>query len=311
MALENNTKSNIVQIRKYYLGNPDWLKPIREKHSASSADQIGTELEPLLSAISLYDMEYLEKLPGVYTKGMKQMSVEVQNIVNRIENYLQHNFDHQQFLNEVRTVVQNQAKTVMEISVLSAVNGSELKSLVKSIEGKKKTVGDLIDLLKETTKAYAVEKRAELFETEAGKNIKESDKWLISTGMGCALIAILTIFNLWNWFPFNSLPEPQNNYDLVRITMSKLLLFGTVSFATFFCAKNYTASRHNSTVNRHRQLSLQSYKALVELSEQSDVILHYAAQSIYSHQSTGYTPDNVEPPSLKSVVELLPKSSDG
>jgi type II secretory pathway pseudopilin PulG len=105
---------------------------------------------------------------------------------------------------------------------------------------------------------------------------------------------------------------PQNNFDNVQLMVSKVLIFGVLSFVLFLAARSYLAQKHNAIVSRHRQEALQTYQALVDAAGDEanrDIILTHAAACIFGPQPTGYSQDSsANTPSAKSVVELLGSS---
>jgi hypothetical protein len=69
--------------------------------------------------------------------------------------------------------------------------------------------------------------------------------------------------------------------------------------------KNYTAHRHNTVLNKHRQNSLATYKALVDAAGDQanrDIVLTTTAESIFGAQATGFAKGRV-----LSMVNLAPE----
>lgn len=103
--------------------------------------------------------------------------------------------------------------------------------------------------------------------------------------------------------------KPDDVYQTVQLAISKVLIFGVLSFLLYLATKNYLAHKHNAVVNKHRQNALMTYEAIVNAAKgtaNTEVILAHASSCMFSPQQTGYSgatsPDG---PAAKSVVELL------
>ncbi len=122
--------------------------------------------------------------------------------------------------------------------------------------------------------------------------------------------AVITIF-------LHKIPwiRPENAYETVQLAISKVLIFGVLSYMLYLATKNYLAHKHNAVINKHRQNALMTYKALVDAAKDAtnkEVILMHASACIFSPQLTGYTGGaSPEGPAAKSVVELMTKSIAG
>jgi len=91
-------------------------------------------------------------------------------------------------------------------------------------------------------------------------------------------------FKIWPLFlPLDSRAH-NPTYDTIQLAVSKVLVFGVLSFMLYLAARNYLSHKHNAIINRHRQQALQTYQALVDAaagSGQSDIILTHAASGIF------------------------------
>ena len=108
--------------------------------------------------------------------------------------------------------------------------------------------------------------------------------------------------------------EPSDTYQSIQLGVSKILIFAVISFMLYLSARSYLSHKHNAIVNRHRQNSLLTYRALVDAagsSENREVILTHAAACIYGPQPTGYSQDGREAPKVSSVVEVFGKPLTG
>lgn len=85
---------------------------------------------------------------------------------------------------------------------------------------------------------------------------------------------------------------------LLQQTIARILIVTIFYSAVVWCARNYFASRHNYTVNRHRRNAMQTFRAFVEGTKDpvtQDFILRQAAACAFSPQQSGYLKDESLP----------------
>ncbi|MBX3182885.1 MAG: hypothetical protein KIT72_18170 [Polyangiaceae bacterium] len=86
-----------------------------------------------------------------------------------------------------------------------------------------------------------------------------------------------------------------------------MLVFASMAYFLILAARNYMAHRHNAIVNKHRQNSLVTYRALVEAAGDAvnrDIILAKAADSIFGQQTTGFTKHDSDDGKALSMVNV-------
>lgn len=174
----------------------------------------------------------------------------------------------------------------------------------------KKDQGDarkILDDIKKTAEEQGVSQQASFFNKEATSHSDKSGQWLIGT---IAMSVILGGYSFASLF-LHKWIIPANTYETIQLGISKTLMFAVISYMLYLCSRNFLAHKHNAIVNKHRQVALQTYKALADAAqspESRDVVLTHAASCIFSPQSTGYSKAmDSQAPSAKSVVELLAK----
>lgn len=130
------------------------------------------------------------------------------------------------------------------------------------------------------------------FANESTTHNMAANWWLCSTGVVTFILVMflaLTPF-LTEWFDAFKL-DPNNAYKSINIITSKTLIFAALAYALFLSVKNYSAHRHNSVVNKHRQNALLTYQAIVAATDDpkhKDVVLNHAASCIFAPQDSGY-----------------------
>ena len=137
--------------------------------------------------------------------------------------------------------------------------------------------------------------RASVFADQAGNDNSAAKRWM---RFGAGVVVVAFLFVLWgfDWLTSVDLSKVQDELEkqlfFVQALANRVLLVAIFSFVLFFCAKNYTAHRHNEVVNRHRHNAAQIYRALEELVKDSPesraIILTQAAQTIFGPQDSGY-----------------------
>jgi len=181
------------------------------------------------------------------------------------------------------------------------------KVLLDSLKTRESEGDRILAEIQKVAAEQGVSQQAVYFRDEAANHNTQAEVWqkrLFQSAGLLALYAVATLFiHKISWF------TPTNTYETVQLALSKVLIFGVLSFVVFLCARNYSAHKHNSVVNKHRQNGLMTFKALVDAAmtkESKDVILNHAASSIFAPQSTGYGGDATsDGASSKSVVELV------
>jgi hypothetical protein len=111
--------------------------------------------------------------------------------------------------------------------------------------------------------------------------------------------------------------SPTTTVEAAQLAVSKGLIFVAIGYLVLFFSRNYLASRHNAVVNRHRQNSLVTYRALVEAAGDQtnrEVVLTRAAESIFGAQATGFAktdPGDNRGLSLVSVAHQMARPTIG
>jgi uncharacterized membrane protein YidH (DUF202 family) len=183
-------------------------------------------------------------------------------------------FDSLQF--EARVAAQ-------EMKDRSAGLAAEMQVLKSDAEGVLATV-------KKVAAEQGVSQQAIYFKTEAEGHSTQAQHWLRWTqGLTAALVAFAALSFFLHRIPIIA---PENSFEAVQLSISKVLVFVTLASFLLLAARNFNAHRHNAIVNKHRQNSLVTYEALVKAASAEasrDIVLTRAAESIFNPQPTGFT----------------------
>ena len=157
-----------------------------------------------------------------------------------------------------------------------------------------------------------VSQQAIHFRDAATEHEDESSKWQTRTGWSSFVLFVVAVIFL---FARSLGLAADSTSDAIQLAVAKVLVFATVSYAVYLCARNFLAHKHNAIVNRHRQNALLTYTTLAEAAHSradQDVVLTYAAACIFGPQPTGYTREGGEgftPPN--SVIGLVKDAAEG
>jgi hypothetical protein len=182
---------------------------------------------------------------------------------------------------------------------------------------------------REAAKFEAVTAQSKAFDQEAQEALVEARWWLFFT-------TLLVGVSVWFvWFVFlkdlhpalanstplsvskltgsnqpialatNTVPSTESPIEskvitaaLLEQTVARILVVTLLYGAVVWCARNYFASRHNFTVNRHRRNAMNTFRAFVQGTEDKstqDFILRQAATCAFSPQQSGYLKDESLP----------------
>lgn len=126
------------------------------------------------------------------------------------------------------------------------------------------------------------------FRTEAEYHKKQALWWLIATG-GFAIATI--IYALYSLGPQLNDLGAATIPRAIQLIIPRLVVIFVLTFGFVWCARNFSSSRHNFVVNRHRQNALSSFETFVKGAgdaQTKDAVLLQATQSIFSPQDSGF-----------------------
>lgn len=181
------------------------------------------------------------------------------------------------------------------------------RELEADLEKRKLEAEKVLEAVRKVAEEQGVSQQAIYFKTEADKHEAQASTWLTTTiwlTIGLLAYAIFTLFI--HKIPFF---VPTTVFDSIQLSVSKFLIFITISYFLILSAKNYSAHRHNSVIDRHRQNALATYEALVKAGKEGanrDVVLNKAAECIFSPQPTGFTKSSGSEGEHLSLVNINP-----
>ena len=206
----------------------------------------------------------------------------------------------------------------------SALYQTEKEATAKLLADKMSEFENVIAAAREASGKEAVSRQAQEFEDEAKQCLKASRLWFGAT-IGAVIVSLIVVYVMFLKIPeshqtlqtqvtnTNQSPNiaaaspvpkeatPQTHpvtAELLQQTVARILIVTLLYSAVVWFARNYFASRHNYTVNRHRRNAMQTFRAFVEGTKDiatQDFILRQAAACAFSPQQSGYLKDESLP----------------
>lgn len=162
-----------------------------------------------------------------------------------------------------------------------------------------------LEAIRKVAAEHGVSQQAIYFKEEADAHQEEAGRWLKRTSwltVGLGAFATATLFlHKWSWL------APASPYEAAQLAIGKVLVFAAMTFFLILSARSYMAHRHNAIVNKHRQNSLVTYRALVEAAGDAanrDIILAKAAESIFASQGTAFAKSEGDDGRALSMVSV-------
>lgn len=148
-----------------------------------------------------------------------------------------------------------------------------------------------------------VARQSTVFENQARKNRITARCWLGAV-VTIALLSGITIWSLlYSWAP-----SAATTGEVVREVGGRFAALTLLAFILGFTIRQYAASKHNETVNVHRQNALQTFELFVSAAddqETKDAVLLEATRAIFAPQSSGFLRNGREPDSPSTMVEVI------
>ena len=146
---------------------------------------------------------------------------------------------------------------------------------------------------------------AAIFRLSAEKHLRAARLWLAMGGVLGAGVAVWAGAGFWPLRVAGRLATP----EVISALFAKAVVLSIVGVALGVCVRSFSAHRHNSVVDRHREQALQTFEAFVEASAEGptrDAILIETTRSIFAPASTGFLRvDSVDVGQGSYVTEIV------
>ena len=153
-----------------------------------------------------------------------------------------------------------------------------------------------------------------VFKTEAEANTGRATRWLRATIVltVAALTWAVLAFSLF--FETGELSTSElSTSETIRSSLARLLVFSLLAFGVGFSSRQYSAARHNETVNRHKQNALQTFEVFVQGTARSDVkdaVLLAATRSVFAPHASGFLKGETSGEAPGATYEVFNRVSD-
>lgn len=175
---------------------------------------------------------------------------------------------------------------------------NEIKIIKNKILSDKDSVDTILKELQKKTSTITMSDYAEVFGTESQNHNSNSRIWLI---VGIFLIVVfLLVLVFTDFYDKFHTEEVLSDGKTIKYNISnlliKLLIFAVQIFIISFSFRQYSINKHLTTINKHRQNGLNSFKLFVESINKDDYetrnsLMLQLAKAIYEQTSTGYISD--------------------
>lgn len=188
----------------------------------------------------------------------------------------------------------------------------EASKVMDELKETSTTATAVLDEVRSAAAEQGVTQQARYFAEQADSHDGAATKWLRASSIAGFVAASYAIFTLF--FPQFAYFKANTPAEAIQLTASKILIFVVLGYSLLQCVKNYSAHRHNSVTNRHRQNALLTYTTLAEAgrtSEARDTVLQHAAAAIYAPNDSGYVKQEERGYGGNPVVGFSPRSIVG
>lgn len=203
----------------------------------------------------------------------------------------------------------------VDLVALQAASQSQIQSLITTskneLDQAQEQAKQTLDALRTAAGQTGVSKYATVFQNEANSHSRHSWGWAIAATVFGAIAAEYTILSVEPHIRAVIAESEKTSSPglLIPLAISRLILVSILYVALVWCLRNFSASRHNAVVNRHRQNALSTFEAFVKAAEgdaqTKNAVLLQATQSIFSPQSSGYLKADNEAPSAGPVLGFV------
>ena len=170
-------------------------------------------------------------------------------------------------------------------AIASAQN--QLDESASYVATKRDEVARIVALAREAAGRAGVATFTQEFDAES-KVLAATSRWWLGAVVGLALLTITAALVSFFWPP---LSDNASGWVTLRHVVAKVSVIAILFTGTVWCGRIYRALTHQRSVNRHRALSLTTFQAFVEATDDPgtrDAVLMAATKSIFGTVPTGF-----------------------
>ena len=250
-------------------GASQWLKEI-DDFSIEGGGDPGTNRDELCASLH-QDLEQLQEIAGPAIPYLAFQRGDISENISRLESTLE--FTKKAFEDAEEWIAQKQ---------------SDVEETVKAA--------------REAAASVGVATFTQEFDKEAEALNKRSKRWLQATGWFGAATVVAGVGS----FFWPNVSVEAGAWETLRNAVSKVTVIAILFTSTVWCGRIYRALIHQATVNRHRALSLKTFRAFVEATEDGyvrDAVLMAATKAVFGTVPTGLVEQRIagEEPAINFV----------
>lgn len=151
----------------------------------------------------------------------------------------------------------------------------------------RREIDKIVNLASEAAASVGVAAFTREFNREATELASSSRLWLRFTGV-LALVTLIFAIGFFFWPP---LSEDANIWTTLRNVIAKVSVIAVLFTGTIWCGRIYRALTHQRSINKHRALSLKTFQAFAQATDDPatrDAVLMAATKSIFANVPTGF-----------------------
>lgn len=189
----------------------------------------------------------------------------------------------------------------------------QLDEFTRQKQQEQESIREEMEKTLQTVKAAAAEagvgQQSIVFGEQAKQDGDSADKWLMWAavfGIVSVIYVIVTLFV----YP----PSAGTTSEIVRGFVSRLVVLSLLAYGLGFSVRQYSSSKHNQTVNLHRQNALRTFETFVRATDDQatkDAVLLEATRSIFAGQPTGFLRGGHDSESPNTIIEVVRRMGSG
>lgn len=163
---------------------------------------------------------------------------------------------------------------------------SQYGQAVDFAKAKEGEVNKIVEASREASASAGAATFTHEFEEEA-KKLAVTSRWWLGTVASLAFVTVMVSVLSFSW---PSLPNDADVWAALRHVVAKVSVIAVLFTGTVWCGRIYRAIRHQCSINRHRALSLKTFQAFVQATDDPatrDAVLMATTRSIFANVPTG------------------------
>jgi len=167
-----------------------------------------------------------------------------------------------------------------------------------------KNINSILKKLSDASEKAGITAHSKVFSEQAEAHEKKAKRWLGATIFSSSLLFGF-IFYILIEKPFDDIT---NNFELLQLSLLKIIAFSLMSYLIILCVKNYNAHRHNYIVNTFKKNALATFQTFIisadDLNIKNTIILE-TTRAIFSQNSSGYLKHESDDSSPNRIIEVV------